>query len=179
MWHREDNACARRVRDDLDISFKLRDECFRETGSKAAPPRLGWHATSAIRHGYANRCPNLLLHRHVNGSHTFRICVLDSVREQLRNHKCKYDGPVSRQKNGRCMDRNMLIPGASPNLYQAIAQFAQIRTELDILGLRPSRWCKLGSGHQHRRSGRSQRSEGRFITGSHAGHRFQRQVTVL
>jgi DNA repair exonuclease SbcCD ATPase subunit len=45
--------------------------------------------------------------------------------------------------------------------------------------LRPSRWCKLGGGHQHRRSGRGQRGEGRFITGSHAGHRFQRQVTVL
>ena len=45
--------------------------------------------------------------------------------------------------------------------------------------LRPSRWCKLGGGHQHRRSGRGQRGEGRFITGSHAGHRFKRQVTVL
>jgi uncharacterized protein DUF6880 len=46
-------------------------------------------------------------------------------------------------------------------------------------GLRPSRWCKLGDGHQHRRSGRGQRGKGRFITGGHTGHRFQRQVTVL
>ena len=45
--------------------------------------------------------------------------------------------------------------------------------------LRPSRWCKLGDGHQHRRSGRGQRGKGRFITGGHTGHRFQRQVTVL
>jgi hypothetical protein len=46
-------------------------------------------------------------------------------------------------------------------------------------GLRPSSWCKLGGGHQHRRSGRGQRGEGCFITGGHASHGLKRQVTML
>jgi hypothetical protein len=46
-------------------------------------------------------------------------------------------------------------------------------------GLRPSRWCKLGDGHQPRALGRGQRGNGCFIISCHASHGLQRQVTVL
>src|SRR4051812_40610693 len=51
--------------------------------------------------------------------------------------------------------------------------------EREKMGLRPSRWCKLGDGHQHCASGRGQRGNGRFIISNHASHGLQRQVTVL
>ena len=82
-------------------------------------------------------------------------------------------------------DNELSLPPCEINLeplYERIdCRFGDPRrpAEPGGLGLRPSRWCKLGDSHQHRRSGRGQRGEGRFITGSHAGHRFQRQVTVL
>ena len=73
----------------------------------------------------------------------------------------------------------VLVAGALLSPGRRTVSAALRVLDLDQSGLRPSRWCKLGDGHQHRKSGRGQRGKGRFITGGHTGHRFQRQVTVL
>ena len=62
---------------------------------------------------------------------------------------------------------------------EAWAMFCTIRWPETDGGLRPSRWCKLGDGHQHCASGRGQRGNGHFIISGHASHGLQRQVTVL
>jgi hypothetical protein len=85
------------------------------------------------------------------------------------------DAVIDLMPDLRCFARSLTgSVEAGDELVQVAHQLVLSRPRL-----RPSRWCKLGDGHQPRASGRGQRGKRRFITGGHADHGLQRQVTVL
>ena len=105
----------------------------------------------------------------------------DRLAAELRNVECMMMATPATTAPGAVagweLARHIRAQPACDRNHRAALYIALLENAAD--GLCPSRWCKLGDGHQHCASGRGQRGNGHFIISGHASHGLQVQVTVL